>query len=136
VEDAKLHLDQIVERIEGAFGAPPPFTGPAVAAQDAAVMVRIFADDGYQGYLQDQVNRQVIRSYLANAVVLGFLREAQLDAFAGQLATSETRAALSLHMVMSSVEDASALVPGDSPEVLEPLRPAPDGSPHMKLVPS
>jgi hypothetical protein len=136
VEDAKLHLDQILERIEGAFGAPPPLTSPAVAAQDAAVMERIFADDGYQDYLQDQVNRQVIRSYLANAIVLGFLREAQLDVFAEHLATSEARAALSLHMVMSSVEDADALVPGDSLEVLEPLRPAPDGHPHMKLVPN
>jgi hypothetical protein len=136
LEDAKLHLDQIVERIEGAFGAPPPLTGPAVAAQDAAVMERIFADDGYHVYLQDQVNRQVIRSYLANAIVLGFLREAQLDAFAEQLATSDTRAALSLHMVMNSIEDANALVPGDTPEVLEPLRPAPDGSPYMKLVPN
>jgi hypothetical protein len=136
VEDGKLHLDQIVERIEGAFGAPPPLSSPAVAAQDAEVMVRIFADEGYQDYLQDQVNRQVIRCYLANAIVLGFLCEGQLDAFAEQLATSETRAALSLHMVMSSVEDADALVPGDSPEVLEPLRPASGGRPHMKLVPN
>jgi hypothetical protein len=136
VEDGKLHLDQIIERIEGAFGAPPPLSSPAVAAQDAEVMVRIFADEGYQVYLQDQVNRQVIRSYLANAIVLGFLREGQLDAFAEQLATSETRAALSLHMVMSSVEDANVLVPGDSSEALEPLRPAPGGPPHMKLVPN
>jgi hypothetical protein len=136
VEDGKLHLDQIIERIERAFGAPQPFSSPAATAQDAEVMERIFADDDYQVFLQDQVNRQVIRSYLANAVVLGFLSEGQLGAFAEQLATSEARAALSLHMVMSSVEEANALVPGDSPEVLEPLRPASGGPPHMKLVPN
>jgi len=131
-----LHLDQIVERIERAFGSPLPYSNPPVAAQDSKVIERVFEDDGYQVYLQDQVNRQVIRCYLANAIVLGILPEERLVAFAAQLATSETRAALSLHMLMSSVEEANALVPGDGSEVLEPLQPAPGSPPHMKLVPN
>ena len=136
MEAGRLHLDKIVERIERAFGKPLPYSNQPVAAQESEVIERVLGDDGYQVYLQDQVNRQVIRSYLANAIVLGILPEERLVAFAAQLATSETRAALSLHMLMSSVEEANALVPGDAPEVLQPLRPAPGSPPHMKLVPS
>ena len=136
MEAGRLHLDKIVERIERAFGKPLPYSNQPVAAQDSEVIERVLGDDGYQVYLQDQVNRQVIRSYLANAIVLGILPEERLVAFAAQLATSETRAALSLHMLMSSIEEANTLVPGDAPEVLQPLRPAPGSPPHMKLVPN
>jgi len=133
-----LHLDDIIERIEHAFGEAPPFSDRPLVEQDVEALERVFGDKGYQAYLQDQVNRQVIRHYLTNAVMLGFLGEERLAAFGSQVATSEGRATLSLHMLMSSVEDASDLLlsRGAEVEVLEPLKPASGSRSHMKLVPN
>ena len=96
----------------------------------------MFGDDGFQVYLQDQVNRQIIRDFLTNAVLLGFLCEDDFVILTEQVACSAGRAALSLHMLMSSVEDASDLVSDDGPQLLEPLVATPDSPPHMQLVPN
>jgi hypothetical protein len=96
----------------------------------------VFGDDGFQGYLQDQVNRQIIRDYLTNAVLLGFLCEEGLAALMEKVASSEGRAAMSLHMLMSSVESASELLSNGGAQLLQPLVPVPGSTPHMKLVPS
>ena len=131
-----MQIDEIIERIERFFGQAPPFSGRPVEASDIEALRRVFGEEGYEGYLQDQVNRQIIRDYLTNAILLGVLSEDRLAAFADQLATEEGRAAMSLHMLMSSVEDASDLPhTGGRVEVLEPLRPVSDSPPHMKLVP-
>ncbi|GAG99082.1 unnamed protein product, partial [marine sediment metagenome] len=45
----------------------------------------------------------------------------------------EGRAALSLHMLMSSVEQAEQLL-GCSLQTLETLKPAADSPPHMRLI--
>lgn len=131
-----MQLDEIIERIESAFGQSLPFSERPLVEEDLEVLQRVFGDDGYQSYLQDQVNRQIIRDYLTNAVLLGVLSEGRLAAFADQVATEEGRAALSLHMLMSSVEDADDLPVNGSIEVLEMLQPVPGSPPHMKLVPN
>ena len=133
-----MQLDKIVDRIERAFGEAAPFSGRPLAGSDIEILQRIFGDEAYQDYVQDQVDRQIIRDYLANAVMLGVISEGDLSAFDGQLASQEGRAAMALHMLMSSVEDASHLLPlvSGGIEVLEPLKPGPDSRPHMKLVPS
>jgi len=131
-----LHLDKLVERIERAFGEAPPFSDRTLEEPDIEALERVFGDDGYQVYLQDQVNRQIIRDYLTNAVLLGFLCEEGLASLAGQVASSAGRAALSLHMLMNSVENASELVRNEGLEPLEALAPVPDSPSHLKLVPS
>jgi hypothetical protein len=128
-----LHLDEIVGWIDGAFGA----VSPGVERADVEVLKRILGDRGYQSYLQDQVNRQIIRDYLINAVVLGVITEGGLAAFASHVASEEGRATLALHMLISSIEEAKDLPVGVSDtEVLKPLKPAADSRPTFKLVPS
>jgi len=136
LEVVTLHLDKIVERIDRAFGEAPAFPDHPLEGRDIEVLGRIFGGDGFQGYLQDQVNRQIIRDYLTNAVLLGFLCEDGLAALMEPVASSEGRAALSLHMLMSSVESAGELLSSAGPQLLLPLVPVPGSPPHMKLVPS
>ena len=131
-----MHLDEIVERIERSFGEAQPRFGSALVSQDIEALRRVFDDEGYQVYLQDQVNRQIIRDYLTNAVMLGVLSEDRLAAFTDLVATEGGRAAMSLHMLMSSVEDANHLLLNGGFGALEPLQPVPGSSPHMKLVPN
>tara|TARA_R110002124_G_scaffold2783_9_gene18128 strand:- start:610 stop:1002 length:393 start_codon:yes stop_codon:yes gene_type:complete len=128
LERKPLHLDEIASWINSAFGDTPPRLAPA----DEQALKRIFGDAGFQRYLQDQVNRQIIRDYLTNAVVLGEIPEGGLAAFASQMASEDSRATLALFMLMSSVEEARDLpvVSGDVEE-LKPLTPAP---PYIKLV--
>lgn len=133
MENEALHLDEIVSWIDAAFGE----ASPAPESPDVETLKRIFGDRGYQRYLQDQVNRQIIRDYLTNAVVLGVITAGGLAAFASQIVSEEGRATLALYMLMSSVEEARDLpsVSGDI-EVLKPLKPTAGGHPHIKLVPN
>jgi hypothetical protein len=133
MEIEALHLDEIVSWIDGAFGEMSP--RPEYA--DIEILRKIFGDHGYQRYLQDQVNRQIIRDYLTNAVVLGVITVGGLAAFASQVVSEEGRATLALYMLMSSVEEAKDLpaINGDI-GVLKALKPAPGAHPHVKLVPN
>ena len=131
-----MQLEAIIERIDSAFGESLPLATTTLVESDLAVLHRVFDDDGYQVYMQDQYNRQIIRDYLTNAVVLGVIREDQLPAFGSRIATEEGRSLLSLHMLMSSVEEASALAANDEPQAIEPLEPGPHSRPHMTLVPN
>ena len=133
MEIEPLHLDEIVNWIDGAFGD----VSPSPRHADIETLRGIFGDHGYQRYLQDQVNRQIIRDYLTNAVVLGVITAGGLAAFASQVVSEEGRATLALYMLMSSVEEARDLpsINGDI-EVLKPLKPAPGAHPHIKLVPN
>jgi len=133
MESEALHLDEIVNWIDGAFDAVSPIPEHA----DIQILKGIFGDHGYQRYLQDQVNRQIIRDYLTNAVVLGVITTGGLAAFASQVVSEDGRATLALYMLMSSVEEAKDLpsINGDI-EVLKPLKPAPAAHPHIKLVPN
>lgn len=128
-----MHINEIIDWVDGAFGAPRP----AVDAADVAAFERICNQDGYQRFLQDQVNRQIIRDYLANAVLLGVISEGGLPAFAIQLASEEGRSSLALHMLMCSVDEAVDLLPVTGQvEALTPLKPKRGDRPHIKLVPS
>lgn len=128
-----MHLDEIVNWIDRVFGEIPP----APEHGDVETLRRIFGDRGYQRYLQDQVNRQIIRDYLTNAVVLGVISEGGLAAFASEVASEEGRATLALYMLMSSVEEAKDLpAPHGDIEALKPLKPAQGNHPHIKLVPN
>jgi hypothetical protein len=133
MEIEPLHLDEIVNWIDGAFGEVSPRPHHA----DVETLRGIFGDQGYQRYLQDQVNRQIIRDYLTNAVVLGVITAGGLAAFASQVVSEDGRATLALYMLMSSVEEAKDLpaINGDI-EVLKQLKPAPGIHPHIKLVPN
>ena len=96
-----MQLDEIVNWINAAFGE----VTPRPAYSDVEALKKIFGNSGYQRYLQDQGNRQIIRDYLTNAVVLGELTEGGLAAFASQLVSEDSRATLALFMLMSSVEE-------------------------------
>jgi len=132
----QVQLDRLVERIDGSFGSDLPFTERALSQTEQEVLQAVFGDQGYQGYLQDQVNRQIIRDYLTNAVVLGFLPEQELADFAEQVATPEGRSWLSLHMLMSSVEQVAELPRGGDMQTLEELTPPDKHPPYIKLVSS
>ncbi|MEZ5572981.1 MAG: hypothetical protein R3E64_13295 [Halioglobus sp.] len=128
-----MHLDEITGWIDAAFGE----VAPTRECAEVETLKRIFGDRGYQRYLQDQVNRQIIRDYLTNAVVLGVITEGGLAAFASQIVSEESRATLALYMLMSSVEEARDLpaVSGEI-EVLKPLKTPATAHPHIKLVPN
>jgi hypothetical protein len=131
LESETLHLDEIVNWIDSAFGGE----SPRPARSDTESLTRIFGGSGFQRYLKDQVNRQIIRDYLTNAVVLGVITEGGLAAFASQLVSEESRATLALFMLMSSVEDAKDLpmASGDM-GVLKPLTPVAKAQSHIQLV--
>lgn len=128
-----MQLDEIIGWIDGAFGVTPALPGDG----DVEILKQVFTGKSYQRYLQDQVNRQIIKDYLANAVLLGVISEGGLAAFTLQLSSEEGRAALALHMLMSSVDEAVdlPLLSGEV-EVLKPLKLRPSDHPHIKLVPS
>lgn len=127
-----MHLDEIVNWIDSAFGEVSPDPGRG----DVETLKGIFGERGYQRYLQDQVNRQIIRDYLTNAVVLGVITEGGLAAFASQVDSEDGRATLALHMLMSSVEEAKDLpAVHNHMESLKPLQPS-EAHPHIKLVPN
>ncbi|MEH6589342.1 MAG: hypothetical protein V7746_03740 [Halioglobus sp.] len=127
----QLRIDEIVQRIDSSLGEELPFSARALPQQDLAVLQRLFGDTGYQDYLDDQTNRQIIRVYLTNAVVLGYLPEKKIEAYSQQVETREGRAALSLHILMSSVEDAADL---PVTEELQKLRPEPGSPPHLTVI--
>lgn len=129
-----MRLDTLVEQIETAFGETPPFTSEGLAENDRETLLRVFGDEGYQEYLQDQINRQIIRDYLTNAVILGFVPEADIPAFMSMAGNPESRASLSLYMLMSSVEQAPELLAEGVPARLEPLKPDPDSPPDIRLI--
>jgi hypothetical protein len=133
-----LQLDEITARINEAFGDDLPIARRSLPADQEAALERVFGDEVYQQFLQDQVNRQIIRDYLTNAILLGYLSSDRLDGLWAQVATLEGRSALSLHMLMTSVEDASTLPGACVPESLRPLRPPrpdTDTPPTLTLVP-
>ena len=129
-----MQLDQLVGRIDDAFGEELPFSEREVTAEDRDVLERVFGDHGFLCYQQDQVNRQIIRDYLVNALLLGFVSEEQLEAVVHRLDTREGRASLSLNMLMSSVEQAAEVIAAGSSENLKPLQPGPDSPPHIRLI--
>ncbi len=129
-----MQLDLIVQRIESAFGAAMPFSSEPPSEAEQEVLYRVFGDEGYQLYLQDQINRQIIRDYLTNAVMLGFLPQGALEGLEAMVDTAESRAALSLHMLMNSVEQAQELLEEGVPAQLTVLEVDPDSPPHIHLV--
>lgn len=130
-----MQLEEIVDSIEQAFGETPPLSSEPPGPAEQPVLDKLFHDDQYQFYLQDLHNRQIIREYLVNAVVLGTLAEERLAAFTDRVATWEGRSVLSLHMLMSSVEEAENLAQEPPEDDLKPLVPGSDAPPFMKLVP-
>ena len=133
-----MQLDEITRRINLAFGEDLPFSRAELVEDDLQALERVFGDEGYQQFLQDQVNRQIIRDYLINAILLGYLQPDRLDRLQAQFATLEGRSALSLHMLMTSVEEASTLPGTCVPASLQPLkppRPDADTAPTLTLVP-
>lgn len=130
----QLQLDRLVEQLEGAFGEELPFSTGELSLGQVDVLRQVFGDDGYQSYLQDQVNRQIIRDFTINAVMLGFLPEQGITGISAQVATREGRAALSLHMLMSSVEQAAELMGPQESEPLQKLKPGLKLPPYIKLI--
>ena len=126
-----MQLDDIVDWIDGKFGD----STPRVTASDMDSLQKILGGNGYQSYLQDQVNRQIIRDYLLNALVLGVISDEDLQVMAPQLEGEESRATMALYMLMSSVEDARELpaITGDMVQ-LKPLKPEPAPPPYIELV--
>lgn len=131
-----LQLDHIVAQIERAFGGESGAVEGALEPADRATLQRLEHLEGFQDYLQDQIDRQIIRDYLTNAVVLGFVPVEALAAYHGRLGARETRSALALHMLMSAVEQAPELLAAGVPQALKPLVPTPAAPPYMKLVQS
>lgn len=129
-----VQLNDLLERLESAFGEEAPFAGRELAAEEVAALQRVFADSGYQLYLQDQVNRQIIRDYLINAVMLGIVSEQEVSRLAPQMTSREGRAALSLQMLMTAIEQAGELVTGAELPHLKPLKPENGRPPYIKLI--
>ncbi len=131
-----LQLDEIVQRIEHSFGEELPVTAEALGERDSETLERVFAGAAYQSYMQDQVNRHIIRDYLINAVILGFIDDESFAKLSRQAVTSEGRSSLSIHMLMYSVEAANDIPLDADKDGLKALRPVPGSPPHMVIVSS
>ncbi len=129
-----VHLDEVVQRIERAFGEELPLTDHSLGEVDAAVLQRVIRHPAYRAYLQDQVNRQIIRDYLVNAVMLGCISDESLCALSGVAGSFSGRSQLSLHMLMKSVQAANEIPRELDSEGLKALRPVPGSPPHMVIV--
>ncbi len=130
----QLQLDKVVHEIESAFGPEPPFSERQLSDKEKSVLSEVFGDEGYQRYLQDQVNRQIIRDYLTNAVLLGCISDERFTVLAHQAATVQGRASLSIHMLMHSVEEAND-IPLNAGAGLKQVRRAPGSPPQLELIP-
>lgn len=130
----QLHLDKVIERIEHAFGEELPVTDQSLSDVDSEALDKVFRRPAYYSYMQDQVNRQIIRDYLVNAVMLGCITDENFAALSRQAVSCEGRSSLSLHMLMKSVEAANEIPPESDPTGLKPLRPEPGAPPHMVVV--
>jgi hypothetical protein len=129
-----VQLENLVQRVENSFGEELGFTKQPLDSLECQALQRVFGDQGFQTYLQDQVSRQIIRDYVVNALLLGHLEEAHMATLSRMVATIEGRSALSLQMLMSSVEQASDLLVDEQAGSLKPLRPGPKSPPHIELV--
>lgn len=130
----QLQLNEIVRRIEGCFGDQLPLTSKAMDEVERGVLDRLLKDDTYQVYLQDQLNRQIIRDYLVNAVVLGGVTDENFSALSQLAQSTEGRSTLSLYMLMSSVDEANELLPEIDLKGLRQMRPLAISPPHMVIV--
>ncbi len=130
----QLQLNELVHRIEDSFGEELPVTGEPVSPVDREVLDRLIVGEPYKAHLQDQFNRQIIRDYLVNAVVLGVITDENFAALSKLAQSIEGRSSLSLYMLMSSVDAANELVPDAGLEELRELRPEPGSRPHMVIV--
>jgi len=131
-----MQLNQLIDRIDSVLGEELPFTEETLLEGEKNTLNRVFGERGYQRYLQDQISRQVIRDYLANAVVLGHLAEQELTAYSPLLASSESREELALQMVVASVDQARELCSLDEGGRLIPLAGQHGESTHIRLVKS
>lgn len=132
----QLYLDEIVQRIEHAFGEELAISDSPLNETDSAFLDTLFQQPAYHCYMQDQVNRQIIRDYLVNAVMLGCISDESFSALSRQAVSSEGRSSLSLHMLMKSVEAANEIPPEADSTSLKALRPTPGSPPHMVIVSS
>lgn len=131
-----MQLNSVMERIDCAFGEDEPFTREPLKEAERNTLSRVFGDFGYQRYLQDQISRQVIRDYLANAVLLGHLSEQELDSCSPLLATCESRGELALQMIVASVEQARELLDHPEPRKLIPLLSHSQRPSYIRLIQS
>lgn len=129
-----LQLEKLVQRIDNSFGEELRFSEKRLQPDELALLSKLFADDGFQRFLQDQVSRQIIRDYAVNALRQGYIEEDDLDALGSAVATVDGRSAVSLFMLMSALEDAPLFCRERVMEELEALQPGPDDPPHIEIV--
>jgi hypothetical protein len=130
----QLQLETVVREIEDAFGAEPPFTDRPLTELETEVLAAVFGDEGFQRYTQDLANRQIIRDYLTNAVMLESIHDDRFAVLVSQAGTVSGRAALSLYMLMSAVESAND-IPLNAGAGLKTLRVSPGSPPQLELIP-
>jgi hypothetical protein len=130
----QLQLNELVHRIEGCFGEELPVTGEPMSPVEQEILDRLIQGEAYRAHAQDQFNRQVIRDYLVNAVVLGAITDENFSALSKLAQSIEGRSSLSLYMLMSSVDAANDLLPDIGLEDLKELRPEAGSRPHMVIV--
>lgn len=130
----QLQLNELVHRIEGCFGDELPLKGKPVSQLEQEVLDRLLRDEVYQTHQQDQFNRQIIRDYLVNAVVLDCITDENFSALSHLAQSIEGRSSLSLYMLMSSVDAANELLSQIDPEGLKEMRPERGSPPHMVIV--
>lgn len=131
----QLQIESVVREIEDAFGNELAFTERPLTDTETGVLSAVFGDQGFQRYTQDLVNRQIIRDYLTNAVMLELLQDDRFAVLTQQAGTVKGRAALALHMVMHSIEEAND-IPLNAGAGLKKLRLKPGSPPQLELIPS
>lgn len=76
---------------------------------DDGVMDLILKSDEFDCYVQNQANRQIIRTYLVNARVHGWISDDRFSEFLEKAETSEGRDTLATSIIFSAVPFAQTL---------------------------
>ena len=130
----QLQLNEVVERIEHSFGEDLSVVDDSLSDKEREALGCVLHSEACQPYIQDQVNRRIIRDYLVNAVVLGCISEQSFSILSRQAVSEEGRSVLSLHMLMKSVQAANDIPFEVEAEAVKELRPEPGSPPHMVIV--
>ena len=129
-----MQINKIADLIEDAFGSDSDPSVSGLSDLENLALQNLIADLRYQPLLDDQTNRQIIRTYLINAVVLGHFPQDLLSAYASHVDTPEGRAAVSLQMLMHPVEHASKLLNQQYSPTLVRINQTRSDPPHLEIV--
>ena len=94
-----INISEIRERIDSQIGKSK-LVIPGVANH---IVNKVLDSNQYDDYLQDQVYRWVITTYLVNAKLQGYISETEFEGYVAQAKTAGGREQLAASVILSGV---------------------------------